>query len=199
MKKLFAPLVAALLILTTGVVSAANPRVAMDTSMGEVVIELYPEQAPLTVQNFLRYVNDGAYDGTIFHRVIKAFMNQGGGFTPDLQKRPTSYPPVRNEADNGLKNQYGTIAMARTNDPHSATNQFFINTADNDFLNFRSKSAQGWGYTVFGKVIEGMDVMDSVANVKTGPRGPFRSDVPVSDVVIKSIRQLEDGVPSPAR
>lgn len=199
MKNFFASLAAALLILTTSAVSAANPQVEMDTSMGKVLIELYPDQAPLTVQNFLRYANDGTYDGTIFHRVIKGFMNQGGGFTPDLQKRRASYPPVRNEADNGLKNQYGTIAMARTNDPHSATNQFFINTADNDFLNFQGKNARGWGYTVFGKVIEGMDVMDNAAKVKTGARGPFRSDVPVTDIVIKSIRQLKDDAPPPSQ
>jgi cyclophilin family peptidyl-prolyl cis-trans isomerase len=193
MKNLFAPLAAVLLMLTSNAVSAANPKVEMETSKGVMVIELYPDQAPVTVQNFLRYVNDGAYDGTIFHRVIKGFMNQGGGFTPDLQKRPTSYPPIKNEADNGLKNQRGTIAMARTGDPNSATNQFFINTVDNTFLDFTSKSTQGWGYTVFGKVTEGMDVVDSIASVKTGPRGPFRSDVPLDDVEIVSIKVLKDG------
>jgi cyclophilin family peptidyl-prolyl cis-trans isomerase len=193
MKKFLAPLVAALLMLTVNAASAANPRVKMETSKGAVIIELYADQAPVTVQNFLRYVNDGAYDGTIFHRVIKGFMNQGGGFTPDLQKRPTAYPPIKNEADNGLNNQRGTVAMARTSDPNSATNQFFINTADNDFLDFKSKSMQGWGYTVFGKVIQGMDVIDSIASVKTGPRGPFRSDVPLEDIEIVSIKPLKDG------
>ena len=193
MKKFSALLLGALLTFSTGIVSAAgNPKVKMTTSKGDVIIELYADKAPVTVENFLRYVNDGAYNGTIFHRVIKGFMNQGGGFTPDLQKRPAKYPPIRNEADNGLKNKRGTIAMARTSDPNSATNQFFINTVDNDFLNFRDKSLQGWGYTVFGKVTEGMDVVDSIAAVKTGPRGPFRSDVPLETIEIKSIELLPD-------
>jgi cyclophilin family peptidyl-prolyl cis-trans isomerase len=193
MKKFSALLLGALLTFSTGIVSAAgNPKVKMTTSKGDVIIELYADKAPVTVENFLRYVNDGAYNGTIFHRVIKGFMNQGGGFTPDLQKRPAKYPPIRNEADNGLKNKRGTIAMARTSDPNSATNQFFINTVDNDFLDFRDKSLQGWGYTVFGKVTEGMDVVDSIAAVKTGPRGPFRSDVPLETIEIKSIELLPD-------
>jgi cyclophilin family peptidyl-prolyl cis-trans isomerase len=198
MKNYFASLAALLLISNINAVSAANPKVKMETSRGEVVIELFPDQAPVTVENFLHYVNDGAYDGTIFHRVIKGFMNQGGGFTADLQKRPTKYPPIKNEADNGLKNQRGTIAMARTSDPNSATNQFFINTADNHFLDFKSKSVQGWGYTVFGKVIEGMDVVDNIANVKTGPRGPFSSDVPLENIEIISIKEIRDGDTAPA-
>lgn len=192
MKHIFAPLVALLLMLNVTAASAANPKVEMETSKGVVIIELYPDQAPVTVQNFLRYVNDGGYNGTIFHRVIKGFMNQGGGFTPDLKKRTPSYPPIKNEADNGLKNQRGTLAMARTNDPNSATNQFFINTVDNGFLDFKSKSTQGWGYAVFGKVIQGMDVVDSIAGVKTGPRGPFQSDVPLENVEIVSIKVLKD-------
>ncbi len=199
MKKFFAPLTAMLLMLNIHAVSAANPKVQMETSKGSVVIELYPDQAPVTVQNFLQYVNDGAYDGTVFHRVIKGFMNQGGGFTADMKKRPTNHPPIKNEADNGLKNQRGTIAMARTNDPNSATNQFFINTVDNSFLDFKSKSPQGWGYAVFGKVVQGMDVMDTIASVKTGPRGPFRSDVPLEDIEIVSVKVLENGDAAPAQ
>ena len=191
MKKLIAPLLAAAMMFTAGALYADNPQVLMKTSKGDVTIELYPEQAPVTVENFLRYVKDGAYDGTIFHRVIPGFMNQGGGFTPDLQKKPAQYPPIKNEADNGLKNQRGTIAMARTSDPNSATNQFFINTVDNDFLNFRSRTPQGWGYTVFGKVVEGMDVMDDISTVKTGPRGQFRSDVPQETVEIISIEAID--------
>jgi cyclophilin family peptidyl-prolyl cis-trans isomerase len=199
MKNPFPCALAALLMFTAGALYAANPQVKMQTSKGDVLIELYPDQAPVTVENFLQYVNDGAYDGTIFHRVIKGFMNQGGGFTTDLQKRPAKYPPIRNEADNGLKNRRGTIAMARTSDPDSATNQFFINTVDNDFLDFKSRSAQGWGYTVFGKVVDGMDVMDSIAGVKTGPRGPFRSDVPLETVEIISVKVITNDHPAGAQ
>jgi len=197
MKHFFLPIAALLLSTISTVTAAENPKVKMTTSKGDMTIELYPEQAPVTVKNFLRYVNDGAYDGTIFHRVIKGFMNQGGGFTADLQKRPTKYPPIKNEADNGLKNQRGTIAMARTGDPHSATNQFFINTADNVFLNYKSKDMRGWGYTVFGKVTDGMAVVDAIANVKTGPRGPFRSDVPLQTVEIISVKIMNDGAAAP--
>jgi cyclophilin family peptidyl-prolyl cis-trans isomerase len=186
------------LLVTLGVNTASaaeNPRVKMETSQGDVIIELYPDKAPVTVENFLRYVNDGAYDGTIFHRVIKGFMNQGGGFTPDFEKRPTKYPPIKNEADNGLKNTRGTIAMARTSSPDSATNQFFINTADNSFLDFRNKTVRGWGYAVFGEVVEGMDVMDRIAAGKTGPGGPFGSDVPAETVVIEQIT-VPDAAPA---
>lgn len=193
MKHFLAPVIALLLFSASVVIAADNPKVKMTTSKGEILIELYPDKAPATVQNFLRYVNDGAYDGTIFHRVIKGFMNQGGGFTPELEKRPTKYPPIKNEADNGLRNLRGTIAMARTGDPHSATNQFFINTADNTFLNHKDKSMAGWGYTVFGKVTDGMEVVNSIANVRTGPRGPFRSDVPLETVEIISIKVVENG------
>lgn len=192
MKNFLFPLLAVMLTFAAGTLHAANPQVTMHTSKGDVVIELYPEQAPVSVENFLRYVRDGAYDGTIFHRVIKGFMNQGGGFSSDLQKRPTAYPPIRNEADNGLKNRRGTIAMARTSDPNSATNQFFINTADNSFLDFTSRTPQGWGYAVFGKVVDGMEVMDGIAGVKTGARGAFRSDVPLQTVEIISITETGD-------
>ncbi|MFC1772888.1 peptidylprolyl isomerase [Pseudomonadota bacterium] len=188
MKHLFASMAALLLTITFQTVHADNPKVSMETSKGAVVIELYADKAPVSVENFLRYVNDNAYDGTIFHRVIKGFMNQGGGFTPDLQKKPAKYPPIKNEADNGLKNKRGTVAMARTNDPNSATNQFFINTVDNTFLNHKDRSTRGWGYTVFGEVTEGMEVMDAIAATPTGPRGPFRSDVPLETIEIISIK-----------
>ena len=188
MKHLFASMAALLLTITFQTVHADNPKVSMETSKGTVVIELYADKAPVSVENFLRYVNDNAYDGTVFHRVIKGFMNQGGGFTPDLQKKPAKYPPIKNEADNGLKNKRGTVAMARTNDPNSATNQFFINTVDNAFLNHKDRSSRGWGYTVFGEVTEGMEVMDAIAATRTGPRGPFRSDVPLETIEIISIK-----------
>ncbi len=142
MKQIVLSLLTALL-LSANPLLAANPQVKMHTSKGDMIIELYPDQAPASVENFLRYVRDGAYSGSIFHRVIKGFMIQGGGFNKDLQKLPAKYPPIENEADNGLKNQRGTIAMARTSDPNSATNQFFINTVDNDFLNFSSRTPQG--------------------------------------------------------
>ena len=143
----------------------------------------------MSVQNFLGYVNEGFYNGTIFHRVIDGFMLQGGGFTQNLERKPTN-APVKNEADNGLKNNRGTIAMARTNMPHSATSQFFINVVDNDFLNFRGATARGWGYAVFGRVIEGMDVVDKIRKVPTGPSGPFSKDVPKTPVVIESVSVL---------
>ncbi len=166
-----------------------NPQVVLDTSKGKIVLELYPDKAPVTVKNFLAYVDARFYEGTIFHRVIPNFMIQGGGFTADMNQKPTN-DPIQNEADNGLKNQRGTIAMARTNVPDSATSQFFINSVSNDFLNFKSKSAQGWGYAVFGKVVEGLDVVDAISAVKTGTSGRFR-DVPAEPVVIKSARRAE--------
>ena len=166
-----------------------NPQVVLETSKGKIVLELYPDKAPVTVKNFLAYVDARFYDGTIFHRVIPNFMIQGGGFTADMNQKPTN-DPIQNEADNGLKNQRGTIAMARTNVPDSATSQFFINSVSNDFLNFKSKSAQGWGYAVFGKVVEGLDVVDAISAVKTGTSGRFR-DVPAEPVVIKSARRAE--------
>lgn len=172
-------------------VLAANPKVKMETTKGTAIIELYPDKAPETVKNFLRYVNEGAYDGTIFHRVIKNFMNQGGGFTVDFKKKET-HEPIKNEADNGLKNLKYTIAMARTSDPHSATNQFFINTKDNAFLDFTSKTPRGWGYAVFGKVIEGQDVMDRISRVKTVGQGPFPSDVPMVEIVIHKMSEIKE-------
>ena len=178
-------LAASLLLGITGQAFAGNPVVTMKTSLGSVEIELYEDKAPNTVKNFLQYVDDDAYDGTIFHRVIKGFMNQGGGYTADGKKVETR-APIRNEADNGLKNDRGTIAMARTPDPHSATNQFFINTVDNASLNFRDPSRRNWGYAVFGAVTSGMDVMDQIAAVKTAG-----ANKPVTPVIIESIERKE--------
>ena len=165
-----------------GFSSESRPRIVMETSKGNISIELYPDKAPLTVKNFIAYVDSGFYNGTIFHRVIPGFMIQGGGFTSDMKRKPTK-APVRNEADNGMKNNRGTIAMARTQDPHSATAQFFINTVDNDFLNHRSKSGQAWGYAVFGKVIQGMEVVDAISSMKTENAGMMRN-IPVESVLI---------------
>ena len=158
------------------------PQVKLETSLGDIVIELNEDKAPVTVANFLGYVNDGFYDGTIFHRVIKNFMIQGGGFTQEFQQKTTK-AAIENEADNGLSNKRGSVAMARTNDPHSATAQFFINTVDNGFLDFQAKVPSGWGYAVFGEVIEGMDVVDAIREVDTTMRGPHQ-DVPAEDIVI---------------
>jgi peptidyl-prolyl cis-trans isomerase A (cyclophilin A)/peptidyl-prolyl cis-trans isomerase B (cyclophilin B) len=168
---------------------AANPLVELRTSAGAVVIELYPDQAPLTVENFLKYVNDRHYDGTVFHRVIPGFMIQGGGFGPDFSERPAR-KPVRNEAANGLKNDTGTIAMARTPDPHSATAQFFINVANNESLNFRFPTQEGYGYCVFGKVVKGMDVVNRIVKVQTGPGPAGHQNVPVKPVIIESARLI---------
>lgn len=175
--------------------SAANPQVVMTTNMGKITIELNAEKAPKSVGNFLNYVQQGFYNGTIFHRVISNFMIQGGGFTKDFQKKPTN-AAIMNEAQNGLKNVKGSIAMARTNDPHSATAQFFINVKDNSFLDHRSPTPRGWGYAVFGKVIKGMDVVEKIRNVKTGRKGPFGQDVPLKDVVIEKVELA--GVRTPA-
>jgi peptidyl-prolyl cis-trans isomerase B (cyclophilin B) len=164
----------------------ANAIVKMRTTLGDMTIELDAEAAPMTVKNFLEYVKDGYYDGTIFHRVIKGFMIQGGGMTKDLQNKACNEPIV-NEASNGLKNKRGTIAMARTNDPDSATSQFFINHADNDFLDYRGPSPDKIGYAVFGKVTEGLEVMDKIAAVKTGRKGHY-DDVPAEAVVILSVK-----------
>ncbi len=191
MKKLITACTIALLLAANSNVFASSPRVRMETTKGVVVIELYPDKAPKTVENFLRYVNAGKYDGTIFHRVIKRFMNQGGGFTPDFKKVET-FAPIKNEADNGLKNKRGTIAMARTGDPNSATNQFFINTVDNTFLDHTGKTPRGWGYCVFGTVVDGMNVMDRIAKVPTGARGPFQQDVPLEDIVIQKVSVIEE-------
>lgn len=160
------------------------PVVELDTNMGAIVIELNEEKAPKTVENFLNYVKSGHYDGTIFHRIIDGFMIQGGGMDAEMNEKATN-APVENEADNGLKNDKGTIAMARTQDPHSATSQFFINVKDNDFLNHSGKNIQGWGYTVFGKVTSGMDVIDKMRGVPTGRFG-MHADVPNEPVVINS-------------
>ena len=159
------------------------PRVRLQTSMGDIVIELEPEKAPKTVENFLGYAEAGFYDGTIFHRVIDGFMIQGGGFTEDMKQKPTG-EEIANEADNGLKNKRGTVAMARRGDPDSASSQFFINTVNNRPLDHTGKNPQGWGYAVFGEVVEGMDVVDAIAKVKTGTKGGMQ-DVPVELVVIE--------------
>jgi len=163
--------------------AAENARVTMTTSKGTIVLELDGDKAPKTVANFLAYVKAGHYDGTIFHRVIKGFMIQGGGFKPGMDQKSTK-SPIENEADNGLKNLVGSIAMARTSDPHSASAQFFINTADNAFLNHTGKNDRGWGYAVFGRVVEGLDVVRAIEGVSTGRSGGF-ADVPVEDVVIQ--------------
>ena len=190
MKKLITICLFTLLLAANSHVFADNPKVSMETNKGTVLIELYPDKAPKTVENFLRYVNAGKYDGTIFHRVIKDFMNQGGGYTPDFKKVET-FAPIQNEADNGLKNTRGTIAMARTGDPHSATNQFFINTVDNAFLDHSGKTMRGWGYCVFGTVVDGMDVMDRIARVKTGAGGPLNQDVPQEEILIQKVSVIE--------
>ena len=160
------------------------PVVELDTNMGAIVIELNEEKAPKTVENFLNYVKSGHYDGTIFHRIIDGFMIQGGGMDAEMNEKATN-APVENEADNGLKNDKGTIAMARTHDPHSATSQFFVKVKDNDFLNHSGKNMQGWGYTVFGKVTSGMDVIEKMRGVPTGRFG-MHADVPKEPVVINS-------------
>ncbi|MHB8346270.1 MAG: peptidylprolyl isomerase [Acidiferrobacterales bacterium] len=164
---------------------AHDPIVQMVTSLGTIELELFPDKAPVTVKNFLGYVNSGFYNGTIFHRVIPGFMIQGGGFEPGMRQKPTR-APILNEAGNGLRNTVGTIAMARTGDPNSATAQFFINTADNAFLDHRDDSVQGWGYAVFGKVIKGMKIVRKIEAVPTGTRGPF-ANVPLRDVVIRKM------------
>ncbi|SDJ95155.1 peptidyl-prolyl cis-trans isomerase B (cyclophilin B) [Ferrimonas sediminum] len=163
--------------------------VTLTTNFGDIKLELFADKAPITVENFLSYVKDGFYDNTIFHRVIDGFMVQGGGFTPDMQQKENG-GGIQNEASNGLSNKTGTIAMARTPDPHSATAQFFINVNDNTFLDFKSETSQGWGYCVFGQVVEGMDVVEKIKAVKTGNHG-MHQDVPLESVVIESAK-LED-------
>ena len=169
---------------------AANPQVELRTTMGTIVIELYPENAPKTVDNFLQYVKDGFYDGTIFHRVMPGFMAQGGGFTRGFEQKPTR-PAIRNEAGNGLRNAVGTVAMARTRDPHSATAQFFINVAENDFLDFKSADENGYGYCVFGRVTSGMDIVNQMVKVPTTSAGPHQN-VPRQPIVIEKARLLEN-------
>ena len=171
-------------------IAGDNPRVEMDTTKGKIILELAADKAPKTVKNFLTYVDAGYYNGTIFHRVIPNFMIQGGGFTVDM-KRKEARAPIDNEADNGLRNERGTIAMARTSNPHSATAQFFVNVTDNAFLNHQAKTPQGWGYTVFGQVTAGMAVVDTIRNVPTGAHGPFSKNAPDELVVINSIRRAQ--------
>jgi peptidyl-prolyl cis-trans isomerase B (cyclophilin B) len=166
-----------------------SQRVAIDTNHGTITIELDAERAPKSVENFLAYVDAGHYAGTVFHRVISGFMIQGGGYDEDLNKKPTR-DAVPNEADNGLKNVRGTVAMARTSDPDSATAQFFVNTVDNGFLDHKSKTPNGWGYTVFGKVVDGLDAVDAIRAVPTGSKGPFSKDAPTENVVITGARRL---------
>jgi len=174
------------LSVSVAVADANFPQVLVKTNMGDIVIELDKQKAPASVANFLNYVNEGFYNGTVFHRVIDGFMIQGGGFSQDLAKKNT-HAPIKNEANNGLKNLKGTIAMARTNDPHSATAQFFVNVVNNGFLDYKSATPRGWGYTVFGKVVQGMEVVDKIRKVPTGPSGPFPSDVPKSTVIMESV------------
>lgn len=164
-----------------------NPVVVMETSLGNVTMELFEKEAPISVKNFLDYVNSGFYAGTIFHRVIPGFMAQGGGFTPDRKQKPAN-PPIKNEAGNGLKNERGTLAMARTSIVDSATAQFFINVANNDFLNHRDNSMMGYGYAVFGKVTQGMDVVDRIVNVKTSNVNMVFQNLPETPVLIKAVR-----------
>jgi peptidyl-prolyl cis-trans isomerase B (cyclophilin B) len=166
-----------------------NPQVILETSSGKIILELYSDRAPETVKNFIAYIDSEFYNDTVFHRVIPNFMIQGGGFTADMKRKPTQMP-IKNEADNGLKNDRGTIAMARTADPDSATAQFSINSVNNEFLNHKSKDSQGWGYAVFGRVIEGMDVVDAIAGVETGTRGAYR-DVPIEPVVISKAQRIK--------
>lgn len=182
-------LFAASLALLTSLVFAGNPKIELVTNQGPIILELYPEKAPASVANFLSYVKDGQYAGTIFHRVIPGFMVQGGGFTVEMEQKPTR-APIQNEANNGLKNEIGSLAMARRGDPHSATAQFFINVADNAFLDHREQSQQGWGYCVFGKVVKGMELVKQIAVAPTG----FKSgmpDVPLSPIVVKEARLLK--------
>lgn len=169
--------------------ASTEPLVKIETNLGDILVQLNSRKAPISTANFIQYVKSGHYDGTIFHRVIKGFMIQGGGYDSDLHEKRTS-APIRNEADNGLRNKKYTIAMARTSDPHSATSQFFINTKDNDFLDFKAQNGQGWGYAVFGKVIEGQKVVDKIESVLTGSRS-HHDDVPIEDVVIKKAYVIE--------
>ncbi len=184
----FLAVLGVLFAMSTTEALAENPKVLFKTNHGDITVELYADKAPKTVANFLTYVKNGHYNGTIFHRVIKDFMIQGGGFTPDMNQKST-LAPVENEADNGLKNTIGTLAMARTNDPHSATAQFFINTTNNDFLDFREKTPRAWGYAVFGKVVDGMKTVNEIRSVPTGRNG-MHQDVPKEPVIIQEARQL---------
>src|SRR5471032_561270 len=170
----------------TPAATVAAPQAVLHTSQGDITIELYPDKAPKTVDNFLQYVKDGFYDGTLFHRVIPNFMAQGGGWTKDLQRKRTR-APIHNEANNGLSNLRGTLAMARTGDPHSAAAEFFINLVDNKRLDYvgEANGVVSWGYCVFGKVVNGMETVDKIKAIETGPQGPFQSDVPKTPVLIE--------------
>lgn len=194
-KLVFFAIMAAAITLTfmaggASLAARSNPVVKLETSLGDIEIELYADKAPKSVENFLTYVNKGFYNGTVFHRIISGFMIQGGGLNDQMQLKATG-APVENEADNGLTNDQYTVAMARTADPHSATAQFFINVDDNDFLNFKAKNAQGWGYTVFGKVIKGTDVVDKIKAVETTTKG-MHQDVPVTPVVIEKVEVVQE-------
>ncbi len=181
-KQILCILSLSLLLICTDANAANNQRVKLETNMGNIVIVLNSQKAPISVANFINYVNDGFYDNLIFHRVIPNFMIQGGGFTTSMQQK-VGKSPIQNEANNGLKNNKYTVAMARTNAPHSASSQFFINTKDNDFLNYSSATTSGWGYAVFGEVVEGRDVVDAISEVATGSYGPH-GDVPTQPIVI---------------
>lgn len=164
--------------------------VTLHTNFGDITLELFADEASKTVENFISYAKSGHYDGTLFHRVIDGFMIQGGGFASGMKEKPTN-APIKNEANNGIANETGTIAMARTMDPHSASSQFFINVNDNDFLNFKSESMQGWGYCVFGKVTDGMDVVNKIKGVPTGNFGYVHQDVPLEEVIVNSVTVSE--------
>lgn len=186
MKKIIGILIIVFWITQPVWATSSNPCVRLKTNKGTIMLELDPKAAPKTVENFLGYVNNGFYNGTIFHRVIKGFMVQGGGFTADMREKP-GRDPIINEAANGLQNRRGTVAMARTMDPHSATAQFFINTVDNTFLDHREKTMNGWGYCVFGRVVEGMNVVDIIANQPTITKSGFE-DVPASPIIIEQVQ-----------
>ena len=183
------------LLSALSIASQATETAVIETSAGDITLELDDKKAPKSVENFLAYAISGFYNSTIFHRVIKDFMAQGGGFSYDYEKKDTM-KPIDNEADNGLRNEKYSIAMARTSDPHSATAQFFINTKNNAFLNHTNKSMRGWGYTVFGKVTKGFDVVDKINEVSTGSGGPFRSDAPKEKIVIRTIRLVAKPMPA---
>ncbi len=189
MKHLIAVCLLATLAVPNAFAEGDTPRVAIDTSKGQIVVELFADEAPGTVKNFLSYVESGFFDGTIFHRVIPGFMVQGGGFTPDLKKKNTE-APIQNEANNGVKNERGTLAMARTGDPHSATAQFFINVVDNANLDHTEESPRGWGYAVFGKVVQGMDVVDAIVAVPTTRKG-MQANLPVDTISIEVASVLD--------
>lgn len=176
-------------LLLFGTVWADSDKVKISTTLGDIVVELNTTEAPASVANFKQYIDSGFYDGTIFHRVIDGFMVQGGGYTADYKKKDTA-KPIQNEANNGLKNNKYTLAMARTSAPHSATSQFFINTVDNEFLNHTAMDMRGWGYTVFARVIEGHDVVDHIGETRTGSGGPFPKDVPADTIMINSVSYI---------